>query len=146
MTKCGSVNCINIISVWLWKNGKKIRFTGGIFRKNESKTGFIYLPDPSPGQTIQTKYRTLQQKEKYSLLEVDLLTGRTHQIRAHMASIGHPLVGDGKYGKNTQNRESRYKWQALCSYKLVFDFQTDAGILNYLNHREFTVPQVWFVV
>ena len=128
------------------KMEKKSDLLVGYLEKNESKNRVYISARPFPGaKTIQTKYRTLQQKEKYSLLEVDLLTGRTHQIRAHMASIGHPLVGDGKYGKNTQNRESRYKWQALCSYKLVFDFQTDAGILNYLNHREFTVPQVWFV-
>ena len=128
------------------KMEKKSDLLVGYLEKNESKNRVYISARPFPGaKTIQTKYRTLQQKEKYSLLEVDLLTGRTHQIRAHMASIGHPLVGDGKYGKNTQNRESRYKWQALCSYKLVFDFQTDAGILNYLNQREFTVPQVWFV-
>ena len=128
------------------KMEKKSDLLVGYLEKNESKNRVYISARPFPGaKTIQTKYRTLQQKEKYSLLEVDLLTGRTHQIRAHMASIGHPLVGDGKYGKNTQNRESRYKWQALCSYTLDFDFHPDAGILNYLNHREFTVPQVWFV-
>ena len=129
------------------ENGKKSDLLVGYLEKNESKNRVYIIRQTLPRgpKPSKTKYRTLQQKEKYSLLEVDLLTGRTHQIRAHMASIGHPLVGDGKYGKNTQNRESRYKWQALCSYKLVFDFQTDAGILNYLNQREFTVPQVWFV-
>lgn len=127
------------------KMEKKSDLLVGYLQKNESKNRVYVSSRPFPGaKTIQTKYQTLQENGKYSLLEIDLLTGRTHQIRAHMASIGHPLVGDGKYGKNSQNKESRYKWQALCSYKLVFDFRTDAGILNYLNHQEFTVPQVWF--
>ena len=72
------------------------------------------------------------------------MTGRTHQIRAHFASIGHPLLGDGKYGTNAQNKKYGYKKQFLYSYKLVFDFSTDAGILEYLNHREFEVDDVWF--
>ena len=62
-----------------------------------------------------------------------------------MAFIGCPLVGDGKYGKNEQNKKVQYKFQALCSYKLVFDFKEDAGMLNYLNHREFSVKKIWFL-
>ena len=73
-----------------------------------------------------------------------MLTGRTHQIRAHLASIGHPLLGDGKYGKNEINRKMGYKWQALYSYKLSFKFTTDGGILEYLNGKTFTAPEVWF--
>ena len=119
---------------------KKSDLLTGYLEKNESKNRVYIFSKPFPGaKTIKTKYWTLQESGKYSLLEIDLL------IRAHMASIGHPLVGDGKYGRNSENKESRYKWQALCSYKLVFDFQTDAGILNYLNHKEFCIPNVWFV-
>lgn len=82
-----------------------------------------------------------------SLVEVDLLTGRTHQIRAHFAHIGHPLLGDGKYGENAINKRYGAKFQALCSYKLKFEFTTDAGRLEYLNGREFTVGNtngLWF--
>lgn len=98
--------------------------------------------------TIKTKYRVLESRGELSLVEVDLLTGRTHQIRAHFAHIGHPLLGDGKYGENVFNKRYGAKFQALCSYKLKFAFATDAGCLEYLNGREFTVGDtdgLWFV-
>ena len=71
-----------------------------------------------------------------SLLEIDLKTGRTHQIRAHMAYIGHPLLNDGKYGKE----QGRYR-QALYSYRLVFNMK-DAGVLSYLDGKEFKIKTV----
>lgn len=98
--------------------------------------------------TIKTKYRVLESHGELSLVEVDLLTGRTHQIRAHFAHIGHALLGDGKYGDNAFNKSYSAKSQALCSYKLAFEFTTDAGILEYLNGREFSVSkpeELWFV-
>ena len=95
-------------------------------------------------RTIKTRYRVLEQTDEMSLLEVDLLTGRTHQIRAHMAYVGHPLLGDGKYGKNQLNKQYGYKYQALYSYKLKFTFTTDGGVLEYLNGREFSVSDIWF--
>lgn len=98
--------------------------------------------------TIKTKYRVLESRGELSLVEVDLLTGRTHQIRAHFAHIGHALLGDGKYGDNTFNRRYGAKTQALCSYKLAFRFTTDSGVLGYLNNKEFEIPnkdELWFV-
>lgn len=83
---------------------------------------------------IRTKYTVLDYKDNLSLVEVELLTGRTHQIRAHLASIGHPLLHDGKYG----SKHGRFK-QELYSYKLKFNFKTDSGILEYLNGKVFTI-------
>lgn len=103
---------------------------------------------PKPGYlTIKTKYRVLESRGELSLVEVDLLTGRTHQIRAHFAHIGHALLGDGKYGDNAFNKRYGAKFQALCSYKLKFAFTTEAGCLEYLNGREFEVGDtdaLWF--
>ena len=124
---------------------KKQSLLVGYLEKNEKKNKVYISKKPMPnGKIIKTKYRVLAEKNGLSLLEVDLLTGRTHQIRAHLASIGHPLLGDGKYGKNEINRKMGYKWQALYSYKISFKFSTDGGILNYLNNRSFTAPNVWF--
>lgn len=118
----------------------------GYLEKNE-KQNKVYISNKANDKSkfISTKYNVLGYKEGLSLLEVELLTGRTHQIRATFSHLGNPLLGDGKYGTNAQNKQfGGYKKQFLYSYKLVFDFQSDAGILNYLNHKEFEVKDVWF--
>ena len=114
--------------------------------KDEKKNLVRVFDGPVPGgKTMVTKYKLLSSKGGLSLLEVELLTGRTHQIRAHLAHIGCPLLGDGKYGRNEVNdRFGGYKKQLLYSYKTVFSFTADAGALNYLNGRTFEVGDVWF--
>ena len=104
----------------------------------------VYVTDaPQPGaKTAVTKYRTLAQSRGLSLVECELLTGRTHQIRAQFAHAGHPLLGDGKYGK--LGKDAVRKYQALYSYKLTFSFSTDAGCLSYLKGKTFTVSDVDF--
>ena len=124
---------------------KEDTLTGYLYK--DAKLNRVYITDKKmpENRTAVTKYRVLRTNaDGDSLLEVDLITGRTHQIRAHMASIGHPLLGDGKYGSNRVNKAKGYKYQALYSYKLRFEFTTDAGCLEYLNGREFEVPDVWF--
>lgn len=103
--------------------------------------------ETSGSKEIKTKYSVIATDEtnNLSLVEVELLTGRTHQIRAHFASIGHPLLGDGKYGTNKLNKTWGYKKQFLYSYKLIFNFDEDAENLSYLNGRCFEVKDVWFV-
>ena len=120
------------------------------YLKKLSEENRVVISDsPKPDfLTIKTKYKVLKSRGELSLIEVDLLTGRTHQIRAHFAHIGCPLLGDGKYGENQWNKQYKAKTQALCSYKLKFKFTTNAGILEYLNGKEFWISdteKLWFM-
>ncbi len=120
---------------------------GYLIKDEKTKTVRVYEKNPPHGaKSIVTKYRTLKVKGGNALCEVELLTGRTHQIRAHMAYIGHPLLGDGKYGINREERASGYKYQALYSYRLRFSFKGEENLLSYLNGREFKIDesQIWF--
>lgn len=116
------------------------------FLFKDSVKNQVYIKKNSePGaRTAVTEYRVLRSAGGLSLVECRLLTGRTHQIRAQMSYAGYPLLGDGKYGVEKVNRSYGEKGQALYSYKLVFTFPTDAGILEYLRGREFTVKRVDF--
>ncbi len=118
----------------------------GFLSKDESKNQVTVHKSPVPGgRTAVTLYKTLETRNGLSLVECELITGRTHQIRAQFAAAGHPLLGDGKYGRNRDNRRYDRKFQALWSYKLVFSFTTDAGVLAPLNGRSWQVDDVDFV-
>lgn len=106
-----------------------------IVKDEEKKEVKVYDKPTEGAKTALTKYEVIKQGSVSSLVEVELLTGRTHQIRAHFAHMGHPLAGDGKYGDRDFNRIMGRKYQALCAYKLVFNFKTDADILEYLNGK-----------
>jgi len=96
---------------------------------------------------IITGYRVLETRGENALLEVELVTGRTHQIRAQMAAIGHPLVGDGKYGVNREEKQRGYKYQALYAYRLRFDQTKKENLLSYLEGRTFSLDRddIWFL-
>lgn len=112
-----------------------------LFKDNKQSQVYISNTPKAGYQNIITSYKILQSntQKNISLLEVKLETGRTHQIRAHLAHIGHSIIGDGKYGTNKINKIFNAKTQYLMSYKLVFNFTTDAGILDYLNGKKIEI-------
>lgn len=113
--------------------------------KDEKKKQVSVYHKPIPGgKTAITDYKVLETRGELSLVEIGLETGRTHQIRATMADLGCPLLGDGKYGRGDVNRRYGETRQALYAYKLTFDLPTDAGHLNYLRGQSFTVENVPF--
>ena len=107
------------------------------------KKSLVYISDsPKKGyQKIITKYTVLSENKQNntSTLDVELITGRTHQIRAHLAYIGHPILGDGKYGINEINKKLKVKFQQLENFKIQFKFTTDSGNLDYLNEKIITL-------
>lgn len=112
------------LKAYLFKDSNKSQ----VYISNSPKKGF---------REIITEYSVLSsnKKENTSVLEVLLHTGRTHQIRAHLAHIGYPIIGDGKYGLNEINKRFNKKTQELCAYKIEFHFSSDSGILGYLNGK-----------
>lgn len=119
------------------KMPKKSEVLTAYLTKDEKKNMVTVTDSQTPGsKQIITQYTVLDYYDDASLLEIHLMTGRTHQIRAHLAHIGHPLYGDGKYGIG----KGRYR-QALYSYKLKFNF-TDENALSYLNTKVFQAKNI----
>ena len=109
----------------------------------DSKKSLVYIQDEPKKDYLEiiTEYTVLQKdiQNNITYLDINLHTGRTHQIRAHMAHIGYPVIGDGKYGTNEINKKFGLKNQFLYSYILKFNFTSNSGILDYLNNKEFTL-------
>lgn len=112
----------------------------------DTKKSIVYISDKcKPGyKKIITSYNVLSydKEENSSVLDINLKTGRTHQIRAHLAYIGHPIIGDGKYGNNLINKKFNQKTQLLYSYYLKFNFNSYSGILDYLNNKEIILDEL----
>ena len=118
---------------WLTKKPEQKKVT--VLRKNE----------PGSKEAV-TYYQVIDERDGLTLCECLLGTGRTHQIRAQFAAIGHPLLGDNQYGQAKQNEKyGRVNGQALCAYRLIFDFEGDAGCLAGLDGLTVQVKDVPFV-
>ena len=119
---------------------KKARLEAYLFKDN--KKSIVYISDnfKTGYSKIITSYSVIKEYDNNSsLLEIEIETGKTHQIRAHLAHIGYPIIGDGKYGINSVNKDFGFKFQQLKAYELTFNFQTDAKCLNYLNGKTFSL-------
>ena len=117
---------------------------GGYLLKDADRGIVKIVPDKQPGaKDVETQYETVAVSGRLALLKVRLITGRTHQIRAHMASIGCPILGDSKYGNNTANRELKLKYQALCAWELVLPRFTSPDFAD-LSGKTFRAPKPWY--
>lgn len=116
------------------------------FLMKDAERGLVRVLDaPKPGaKEIVTSYDTIAVSGRLALLRVNLVTGRTHQIRAHLASIGCPILGDSKYGNNAANRELRLKYQALCAWELAFPKQIKEERYAALAGKVFRAPKPWY--
>ena len=115
----------------------------GYISKDENENISKVFDEKRPNtKEIAMEVKTVQTNGAYSLLEIDLITGRSHQIRAHLAHSSLPILGDGKYGSYEINKRFKVYTQCLCSYSISFNFTSDSGILNYLNHSSFTLKKL----
>jgi len=115
-------------------------------KDNASNTVKIRSEEFEGSKKIITRYRVIDKNYRNAVLtEIELVTGRTHQIRAHMAFIGCPVVGDTKYGSREANEKSGFRYQALCAYRLFFRKTQEKNVLSYLEGREFENRDIWFL-
>jgi len=120
------------------------RLEGYIFKDAVKNRVFVTKNNQPGAKSAVMQYRTIKSSDALSLLECQLITGRTHQIRAQLADAGYPILGDGKYGIGHLDKKYGEAKQALCSYKLTFNFKTDAGILKYLQGQTFELKDISF--
>ena len=117
---------------------------GGYLLKDADRGIVKIVEDKQPGaKEVETRYETIAVSGRLALLKVQLITGRTHQIRAHMASIGCPILGDSKYGNNTANRELKLKYQALCAWELTMP-RFNQPDFEFLSGKTFRAPKPWY--
>ena len=142
--RCGEFHKSYLAVVHGVPEERKGRFEDILLRSKEKRKTFVINKLARGAQNAILDYELLGSNGERSLVAIELITGRTHQIRAQMAHFGCPLLGDGKYGSERFNKGYGEKGQALYSYKLRFEFPTDAGCLEYLRGREFCVRSVDF--
>lgn len=127
---------------WVYGFPKESKKRCEAYLFKDQKKSHVYISDflKKGYQKIITTYQVLEKYPNHtSLLDIEIETGKTHQIRAHLAHLGYPIIGDGKYGINKVNKKFHKKYQMLSSISLKFNFKSDSGILNYLNGKSFSL-------
>lgn len=111
------------------------------FLEKNEKISKVFISNKKSKDSVKivTRYKVVKSLDCLSLLEIELITGKTHQIRAHLAFYGHPIIGDGKYGRNAENKQYNAKYQMLCANKLTFSFSSPAKHLEYLNGKTISI-------
>ena len=116
------------------------------FLFKDSKKNIVYISNVIKKGYLEiiTEYTVLKKnyKDNTAELDINLHTGRTHQIRAHLAYYGYPIIGDGKYGNGEINKKFKKSTQELTSYKIIFNFEDDSRILNYLNGKVIEIKEL----
>ena len=124
-------------------NFKNFQFNAFLLKDNKTSFVKIYEKPVKGAVPISTIFNTIKSSATSSIVECKLITGKTHQIRASLAYLNHPIIGDGKYGKNDDNKKFKAKTQFLHSYYLKLDGLSSS--LKYLNGKEFIKMPNWFI-
>ncbi|MBP5242727.1 MAG: RNA pseudouridine synthase, partial [Clostridia bacterium] len=113
------------------------------YLSKDAKSGTVYVSEKPIGEKIITEYRVMGERDGLSEVEVTLHTGKTHQIRAHMAFIGHPVRGDTKYGDKAANERYHFTRQCLMAKRLQFSLDGEFAYLNEFSFvSKFTLPDL----
>ena len=144
-SKNNEIKKLYLAEVIGYPNFDSKEITSYLLKDKENSHVKIFDTPKKNSTKIQTKISVVSRSSGgTSIVLVEIKNGKTHQIRAQLAHIGHPIIGDGKYGKNLENKKFKSKTQKLTAFKLVFNFNNQT--LKYLNNLNFEITPSWVVL